>query len=236
MFGANQLILPLLGGYLFLTRCAVTNYVAKQSSGNRLLFDSAVAGAVLFSLAVILVSLCKDFIPGCADLLGRFFPSSYSYLDSAALAFLLGPLGSWLINRFKKEGWTITNIQKFGSPIQVFQAKALSENRQVSITLNSGKVYVGFISQLNESLKGEDYLLLWPLLSGYRDKEDKIVVFTTNYAAVYEAIREQPNAFAMIDVKDFQLVLPINDLESISIFDPNVYACFQDFETPDRLG
>lgn len=46
----NVLLLPLLGGYLFLTHFNRTRFATKRYSGERLIFHSAIAGVALLCL------------------------------------------------------------------------------------------------------------------------------------------------------------------------------------------
>jgi len=229
VFGLNELILPLLGGYLFVTQYFATRYLAPQWSGYRLFFNSAIAGASFFGVSVIITTLIKQGFPEIQKLISQIFPSVYPYLDASVLAFALGSV-SWVIFNFfaaDKEDLAIKYAEKFGGPLQVLLAKAVKETRQVSITLKSGKVYIGFVTKLNEAQDNKEYILIWPQRSGYRDSNTKKVTFTTNYAPVYQQIEDNSDEFENITIDDFQTAIPTSELESISIFDSKVSEAFR---------
>ncbi|MFE4106604.1 hypothetical protein [Almyronema epifaneia] len=238
MFGLNELFLPLLGGYIFVTRWYVTRYLARQWSGYRLFFNSAIAGAIFLALSILLVSLLKQFSPVAQQWLSLLFPAVYPYLDASVFAFIVGGV-LWVPFNFvqrDKEALAIRYAEEFGGPLQVLLAKAFSETRQVAITLSSGKVYIGFVTKLNESQNQEEFVLIWPQFSGYRESETKQFRVTTDYAPVYEQIAENPEQFAGISIDDFQVVLPTADLESVSIFDFKVFELFANAEAVFNSG
>jgi hypothetical protein len=232
LFGINELILPLLGGYVFVTRWFVTRYVARQWSGYRLFFNSSIAGAFLFAISIVIVSVSKQVSSEARQFINLVFPSIYPYLDASVLAFALGST-LWAVfnlSQTNKESLVVKYAEESGGPLQVLLAKAFRETRQIAITLNSGKVYIGFVTKLNEIQDREEYVLIWPQFSGYRDSKTKTLKITTQYAPVYEQIMNEPERFSNISINDFQLVLPTSNLESISIFDSTVFSCFVNTE------
>lgn len=98
MLGINELILPLLGGYLFLTRYYSTRYQAKQWAGYRLVFGSAVAGSILLAFSVAILFYLKWHFPLLREFCDSFFPSRYEYLDDSILAFILGFITAIALN------------------------------------------------------------------------------------------------------------------------------------------
>ncbi|MBD1913613.1 MULTISPECIES: hypothetical protein [unclassified Leptolyngbya] len=228
MLGLNELFLPLLGGYILVTQWFVTRYLARQWSGYRLFFNSAIAGIVLLAVAIFLAQSIKLAFPPIQQLLDASPLSSYPYLNVSLLAFLLGSVCGRILNVFQtdKESLAIDYARKFGGPLQVLLAKAFIETKQVSITLRSGKVYIGFVTKLNDSQDQEEFILIWPQFSGYRKVETKQLEITTEYTSVYKQIEENPEQFEGISIDDFQVVLPTSEIESVSIYDKRVFDSF----------
>ncbi|MGI8617514.1 MAG: hypothetical protein ACR2L6_00290 [Gemmatimonadaceae bacterium] len=50
----NVLLLPLLGGYVFITKWNKTRFDAKRYSGERLIFHAAIAGVAFLIVAYLL--------------------------------------------------------------------------------------------------------------------------------------------------------------------------------------
>jgi membrane-associated protease RseP (regulator of RpoE activity) len=55
----NVLLLPLLGGYLFLTHWNRTRFDTNRYSGERLIFHSAAAGVIFLLLSFIFVTAIR---------------------------------------------------------------------------------------------------------------------------------------------------------------------------------
>jgi hypothetical protein len=116
-------------------------------------------------------------------------------------------------------------IKEDNDGIELILLKALEEAKLVSITLKSGKVYVGFISQnfFNPWSEVKSIKVI-PVYSGYRDKEDYHIVFTTSYDTVIRYTVESDEI--ELDIEDFQTGIPISEIVTVNIFDPRVYEQF----------
>lgn len=66
----NLLLLPLLGGYIFCTRCAWTAFAARIADGQRLIYSSSVAGVLLLTAArgLELLLATAQRVPGRVDI------------------------------------------------------------------------------------------------------------------------------------------------------------------------
>ena len=67
---------------------------------------------------------------------------------------------------------------------------------------------------------------IFPVRSGYRDPKKKTLEFTTDYSAVLDMILKDDKAVADVDLSDFEIVIPLREIESMTIFDPTVYSLF----------
>lgn len=70
------------------------------------------------------------------------------------------------------------------SPLDKILIDAYTNIEEILISTDSGKVYVGFISQLaepNENRGMNQEIAIVPTMSGFRNKEDQTVQFTTYY-------------------------------------------------------
>jgi hypothetical protein len=63
-----------------------------------------------------------------------------------------------------------------------------------------------------------------PVYSGYRDPNDFHIEFTTSYDAVIKYTVE--NDDINLDINDFQTGIPISEIVTVNIFDPQVYDRF----------
>lgn len=95
---------------------------------------------------------------------------------------------------------------------------ATVEGELLLITLKSRKVYVAMLLK-SPDLSGPDYVLpLMPWWSGYRSEENMSVEFTTFYNDGFD-----DDDFKNIDTNEFRVLVPMSEVQSIQIFDPNYY-------------
>lgn len=137
--------------------------------------------------------------------------------------------------------------------------RAFAYQKLLVVTLKSQKVYVGQLSLPNlDPVHPLTSLKLVPVVSGYRDAATKKVVFTTSYKDMEQKIAQiqdessgsavvndkfnplrtnvwelflSESSTARIDVEDFGVVLPWAEIESLTIFDPNIYNAFEDVDS-----
>ena len=212
----NLLLLPLLGGFLFIHLAHYFRFGAQRLDGYRLLFQSAIAGTCLAAAARIIIELLSISSAGL-DALGlwfRFFPFKYS--AESSLSFLLGPVFAGIVNLFidKKEAKD-REIRKHGNALMKLLHRATEENLLVSVTLDNRKWYVGWVTESPNLDPQELYFRLLPFTSGYRDK-DTLETFRTVF---YQNVLEDE----ALDPSTFFITLPLKDIKTANLFDPDVY-------------
>lgn len=73
---------------------------------------------------------------------------------------------------------------------------------------------------------GESDIALIPVASGYRKEDTHELEITTNYAPVLWEFLEKHGASGLV-YEDFRVVIPMSEIVSARIFDPDVYELFQ---------
>jgi hypothetical protein len=229
----NLLLLPLLGGYIFVAHWNGTRFTTPRYSGERLIFRSAIVGVLLLIVAVTLVELFERWLPGVATSWRTIVPFKYS--GTSLLAFFIGALSWWPLNRwvsqYPKEARKA--IAAWNDFFEMLLSRALTEARLVSVTLRSRKVYIGFVTASFDPANERKYIVLLPLHSGYRDEKTMEMVIQTNYAPVYAKIIQENNKVALAGIGDFRLVIPVGEVQSLNLFDPTAYQHFR--ETPSAV-
>ena len=237
---ANLLILPFLGGFLLLRHLHRTRFDMARLDTQRLLVWMALGGAaLLFCSAVVTVAL-GTWVPGAARLWHLLAPFPHS--GKATGALLLGWALPPLLNRLPlraavgKEpkprwndpvAWGRRAIVRYGNEIERVLIRAQDRRMTVMATLGSGKVYVGFVER-NANLEVERrYVRLFPVVSGYREKEDHNVVFTTFYDTVREQAKDPASPYHERLEPDFDVVFPISEIKTLHLYDLRVYEEFQ---------
>ena len=171
--GFGLLFVPLVGGYLFLTWCHWTRFTVRRQSGHHLLFWSASVGLVLLAGARVVELLFSDVVqswPYLVDLWQRVAP--FTYVGTIALAFLLGPCGALVINRFHSESsGALRAVHRAGNSLQLLFIEAMYSDSTVELTLDSGKAYVGWILNAAVAEPERKFVEMLPLASGFRTQE-----------------------------------------------------------------
>lgn len=226
----NILILPLLGGYFFVTHWNRTKHRVRRQNGRRLAFESAFYGVFLLILSFALVLTVETYAPAASRVWERFVPFDYS--GTSTLAFLFGALGWRPLNRFFfDESEEIERaIKKNDDYLEGLLERAMTEEKLVSATTSRGKVYIGEAAGNFLPTGERKYIKILPYVSGYRDPTTQQLTVTTWYYPVYDQIDAGAAPYAEIDVDDFAIVFPITELHSINLFSQKAYQLFQEHE------
>lgn len=241
----NILLLPLLGGFIFITRWNRSRWHALRADKERLLFYAGLAGLFWLSIAFVVSSIppfipCVSWLP-CAPLWwARHIP--FPYCGTSVFAFVLGATMWWPLNR----GWNREEADAYkkseadriikteGGPFEQLMDRAMQQQRHVLITLKNGKVYVGRIGSAYTPGQRDQTIHLLPTISGYRGGIKQRVEFTTYYDDAYESIKkDHPEDYADI-IKDFIIVMPTDQILTISLYRYDVHEkYFQHKEPPE---
>ena len=84
----------------------------------------------------------------------------------------------------RERAWTSCStltLEKKGDPLEVLLRRAFGQSREVSVTLHSGKAYVGRIADLFNPAYDVQYIELFLTHSGYRTEADKRLVLVNDY-------------------------------------------------------
>jgi hypothetical protein len=212
----NLLLLPLLGGFLFLHLTHFFRFEAQRLDGYRLLLYSALYGTLLDVLARIVVVVLGPTPIGswAGPLWYRFAP--FPFAETSALALALGPILALLINLFiHAERSKDIEIRRHGNSLTKLLHRAERDTLPISVTLTSLKWYVGYVTESPNLSPAETYFRILPLVSGYRDRE----TLETYRKVFYRDVLED----AQVDKNDLVITLPLADVRLASLFDEDVY-------------
>lgn len=230
----NLLLVPLLGGFVFISICNRFRFESVRLDGYRLLLHASLAGLFLLGLAQLLVALFRSRM----QWLDVGFHSVIPYPGSGVttLAFFLAFPVCWLANLIFTPATEIDRvIDAKSEPLELILRKSLKETKPILITVKNGKVYVGLVTYNSSPAVSVESMKILPVMSGHRDSKSKRVKFTTDYSAVLEKKLESNGEASDSDFAEFEVVIPFREIESVSIFDPTIYSLFsreQDSSAP----
>ena len=142
------------------------------------------------------------------------------------------------INERKQEDWQ--QQMKHHDPVLQLLMQSMYTSVPVRISLKSRKVYVGHVLQEQFSSAETDYILVIPLLSGYRDKDKLDIFYDCNYSAVYDKHHlfddNQLTDGEVLQLKDFRVAIRGSEIESVALFKPEISADFEYYAKPDPVA
>jgi len=143
------------------------------------------------------------------------WPSPYG--GSALGAFLLAVffaevIAQRLLRTQRVTTWVINNCA--GELVKLLFSSML-QLKPVSVTLDTRKIYIGFVQEIPSLDPAKAFVRLLPILSGYRDEKDLTFHFTTNYSL---ALKETT------DKEDFVIVIPLSAVKTANLFNQNTHS------------
>ena len=217
----NLLLLPLLGGYLLVTRSHIFAFRAAKHSGERLIFMAALAAVVLLLLARVAAIALIAVWPLAAAWWHALMPWEYS--GTAAFSLILGFVAPFGINCWRtRDEASARSVREHGTALDRLFFSATQGQHQISISLASGKVYAGWLDWTPPNPGAADaYIRILPTMSGHRNASHR-VEWTTFYQEVYLslAVSDEP------DIEAFTKVIPIAQIVTAGLFDPEAYIRF----------
>jgi hypothetical protein len=152
--------------------------------------------------------------------------NSSTYLASivfiSVLSFFLSWLAAFICNiflllRHGKDTKYQISLKRIDDPSIRMLYVAAKENKLVSFTLDSRKVYVGYVIEIDtpdsDSPHTGKHVSVFPLLSGFRNPTGLDIVFNTIY---------DPDEFKVLE-EDLRIYLNMDNVITSSYFDLNVY-------------
>ncbi|MDY4387746.1 hypothetical protein [Pectobacterium aroidearum] len=118
-------------------------------------------------------------------------------------------------------------------PMESLLVQAIDEEKLIFVTLKSRKVYVGFVAAPRFEHSETSHLCIIPYLSGYRDKDSLRFIETHSYVEHYIENNITSNS-EPLNLNHFRHIMPMEQVDSVSIFDTSTYQRFKDKDKPKR--
>ena len=169
-----------------------------------------------------------DFLDRCFSYIAKTENSSIpdDHYVTVTLSVLFGVVLPVVINQFygKEKAMRRATIDSGNLIEQLIRDNNGSKNL-VELSLRSGKSYIGFALASGIARHGEPDIALIPLQSGYRKSDTHELEITTNYAPVIlrSFTEQEERQETSSDLEDFRIVIPMSEIVSARIFDPEVY-------------
>ncbi|MEQ6971241.1 hypothetical protein [Pectobacterium polaris] len=119
--------------------------------------------------------------------------------------------------------------------VESLLVQAIDEDMLIFVTLKSRKVYIGYVAAPRIEHSHTQHLAIIPYISGYRDKDTLRYHEQHRY---YELYLEKGIATNQHDrglnLQHFRHVIPMDQVEAISLFDTDTYVSFDSYSVPEK--
>jgi hypothetical protein len=240
---AAVFLLSLLGGYFFAYSWKLTAYATRRAEGHHLYFRAALFGVFLFGAALLLrqlllarssaykafdawlVEYVKPALKEETGVPAAEMLSRAQWVVAAMYSLLIGPLAAAVLNLFTPRLWA---LERSVGALDQLLLKAQRAEMPVSLTLTTGKVYIGAVVSIADPKGTPSVVMIVPVFSGYRDAHGRMFL-TTDYARVYADLDEGGAAQLALPADwqaDFQLAIRADHIATATLFSPAVYTRF----------
>lgn len=146
------------------------------------------------------------------------------------LALAVWPVCNALTDR---DSAAIRAAKENGDLKGVFVTEAIATCKTVEVSLNTGKVYIGKISQSGIGISSQFDLMITPLFSGYRNRETNELKITQFYHQIIRDRKkkrqrgyDQDGRELKNDWNELRIGVSLSDVITVRFFDPTLYREF----------
>jgi len=227
------LLLPLLGGFVFIRNWYRTRWHTKRADKDRLVVHASLAGLASLVIAYLLARLPLALVcPSemlCVPVWWDWLHIPWPHTGKAVLSFVMAALGWAPLNWFEdmwyqNEALDAENariIRDYGGPLELTLYRSIEQKKLVMLTLTNNKVYIGRIAET--FIPDRKIIYLFPTHSGYRDSKHRLKL-TTPYVEAYKQIAlDEPSKYRDI-LSDFRIAIPVELVISASLYLPDIHA------------
>ncbi|GHM98756.1 hypothetical protein WSM22_02460 [Cytophagales bacterium WSM2-2] len=221
----NLLIFPIVGGYYILIRSELLRYRQQRVESQKLILNSILVGIGMLFVSWALTASLTRLAPSFVNEIRSYYPLQVQYFGTALCSFILSvvftEVTNWIITKDKQISIAIKDI---GNEFERLCEHCYRNVELVQFTLKNDKCYVGWVQSLPIPSRA-NYIKIFPVYSGYRKKETKELVFTTQYLDIYASYVQSGE---VTDVEDLTtLVIKIDEIISANSFNDEMYDRFQ---------
>ena len=219
--GLGLFVIPILSGYLFLTKLNYTKFEILKESGYHVLFRSALLGFILLTASngIKIMLLNYEHVGLAFDFVEKLVPIDNAVTLSFTL--LLGYLLPIPFNRrYSEKIASRKTAKENGDMIELLIDDSVHQEFAIHLTLRSGKCYIGMVVESQFIWPDDSDFALIPIASGYRDKDTQELVVTTYYVSIIEEIKAKEDGG---NIDDIRIVIPMSEIVSARPFDIDIY-------------
>ncbi|SHN18614.1 hypothetical protein SAMN05216269_1207 [Flavobacterium xinjiangense] len=230
------LILPLLSGYLFLISFYFSRYYHSKIETQRLIFNSMLCALFIYFVSYYFDLKILQYYPHFRNNLKKLNPFVFQSLNFGLLTLGVSLILSYFLNFVIPTKWMLKiTVRLWGDEYERLFYKSMNEKKiedgLLTITTESGKVYVGYVNRISKPLINQQIEII-PYMSGYREDETKVLHLTTFYFDILEYFIENGQKEKIDD--EMGIILPKDKIVSASRFSLEVFNMFSIQNMPKK--
>lgn len=118
--------------------------------------------------------------------------------------------------------------------VESLLVQAIDDDMLIFVTLKSRKVYIGYVAAPRIEHSHTQHLSIIPYISGYRDKDTLRYNEQHRYYELYLSKGITADSSGL-NLQHFRHVIPMDQVEAVSLFDTNTYVSFDECSNPDKV-
>ena len=153
-------------------------------------------------------------------------------LDLEGIAALIVGIGfpylsNFLLNFFcDKHEFARAAAKDRGESLHLTIYEAIDNKQPIELTMQNNKVYIGLVSITGDFVN--EFVIVTPYFSGYREEKTKVLVITNNYQNVLVEMKKKENSSKIkIERSNLNVTLKMSDIVTAKVFYPEVYVEFE---------
>lgn len=162
---------------------------------------------------------------------------AFFVLSMAASCFMAYSAGDVARKAIKEESVRQAAYREMAAMdgIESLLVQAIDEDMLVFVTLKSRKVYIGYVAAPRIEHSHTQHLAIIPYISGYRDKDTLRYHEQHRYYELYlnQGIAANQHERGL-NLQHFRHVIPMDQVEAVSLFDTATYASFDNYSEPEK--
>lgn len=181
-------------GFIFTSMNPICRYKQIRSPGWALYLHSFSWGLAISFVPFLLFSYFSErinnlFYKVFSDDISTVVNIPFSLLLWGACSILLAYAIGYFLRRSDYFCNKALQLSASENDLKQYILEAAKSGELVQITLESRKVYIGFIVKINpeDMMHKSEYISFWPTLSGFRSDKSLSLKITNNYQALYDS-------------------------------------------------
>ncbi|MEM6720555.1 MAG: hypothetical protein AAF611_14605 [Bacteroidota bacterium] len=152
------------------------------------------------------------------------------YLWTAIFSFIITCLlviisNEFIICKYGEQSTILWAIHKNGDELEKLFKRSVVEGKMMQITLKNDKVYIGFCEIIPEPQK-TNYIIISPILSGYRDNKTKKITITTDYFEMVEHYIENLDDDSTTVELNTDIIIKQDEILTAGIYEQIIFDMF----------